>query len=99
MEAQERYSQRERKEHPIVLSLQAPTSLHLWYTKLITVRKLRAIDPAVFKRYIIDSDLFLHPSGNLEELVLQFHDTCEHCWIVMHAPDKRKKIRARPSAP
>ena len=38
-------------------------------------RKLRAIDPAAFKRDIIDSDLFLHPSDNVEVLFLHFHDT------------------------
>ena len=64
----------------------------------VPVRKLRAIDPVAFKRDIIDSDLFHHPSDNLEELVLQFHDTLR-ALLDRHAPVKRKQIRARPSAP
>ena len=46
----------------------------------------------------MDSDLFLHPSDNLERLVVQFHDTLR-ALLDRHAPDKRKQIRARPSAP
>ena len=64
----------------------------------VSFRKIRAVDAAAFNHDIIDSDLFHRPSDNLEELVLQFHNTLRallHC----HAPVKRKQIRARPSAP
>ena len=81
---------------PVVCSLRVakpPSSV-----SSVPVRKLRAIDPAAFERDIIESDLFLHPSDNLEELVLQFHDTLR-ALLDRHAPVKRKQIRARPSAP
>ena len=41
----------------------------------------------------------LHPlEDNLQELVLQFHDTLR-ALLDRHVPDKRKQIHARPSAP
>ena len=81
---------------PVVCSLRVakpPSSV-----SSVPVRKLRAIDPAAFKRDIIDSDLFHHPSDNLEQLVLQFLDTLR-ALLDRYAPVKRKQIRARPSAP
>ena len=81
---------------PVVCSLRVakpPSSV-----SSVPVRKPRAIDPAAFKRDINDSDLFHHPSDNLEELVLQFHDTLR-ALLDRYAPVKRKQIRARPSAP
>ena len=81
---------------PVVCSLRVtkPPS----FVSSVPVRKLRAIDPAAFKRDTIDSDLFLHPSDNLEVLFLHFHDTLR-ALLDRHAPDRTKQIRARPSAP
>lgn len=76
---------------PVVCSLRVakPSSA----VSSVSFRKVRAIDNAAFKRDVIDRDLFHHPSDNLEELVVQLHNTLRTL-MDRHAPSVH-----RPSSP
>ena len=76
--------------------------MHLLFSRGLNAEKFDMwfvfLKKIAFKRDIIDSDLFHHPSNNLEELVLQFLITLR-ALLDRHAPVKTKQIRARSSAP
>ena len=66
--------------------------------KVVSFRKLRAMDVEQFKRDIITSSVLQNCNGNLDELVSHYNDGLRSL-IDKHAPLRSKTILLRPNSP